>query len=383
MLKQQQQQQQNDKEENEKKEQTDNEPSLHLLKVHHIPIFWHIPRTGGTTISTLLSKCHALVQATSSFSSSSLYTREEDMALAARFRDPTLYTVRIHGQQYVNVDLDSLEGVQRAVDGGLIEKELANVVLVPDVRLGSLLFDGDTGDGGQQPQLSQTNTTTTQQQQQQDGEKKEYKGVMFAMFRHPIERAASLFYHKQNVKDSIHHEPTLELASLEDWINSPFYITDWMVRTLVGKIDTPSTDIFKMQTPLTATDLDVAKEILRRKCIVGLLEEKSESMKRYDKFFGWRADVAKDSLLAIENEETANAIHAARWSQNIKDEECSDKLLHFNWMNKNKHHPEIEEGSVVYNLIEGKNRYDMQLYMYARQLFEEQYMQLGFDDDAI
>ena len=51
-------------------------------------------------------------------------------------------------------------------------------------------------------------------------------------------------------------------------------------------------------------------------------------------------------------------------------------------MNKNKH-PMLEEGTVVYNLLESKNRYDIELYMYARQLFEEQYIQLGFDDDAI
>ena len=148
-----------------------------------------------------------------------------------------------------------------------------------------------------------------------------------------------------------------------------------MVRALVGKIG-------NSMVPLVPGDLDVAKEILRRKCIIGLLEEKGESMKRFDKFFGWRADVSRDSLLIFEDEKTAHAVHAARWSKNVKDEECSDKLLHWNWMNKNKH-PMLEEGTVVYNLLESKNRYDIELYMYARQLFEEQYIQLGFDDDAI
>lgn len=156
-----------------------------------------------------------------------------------------------------------------------------------------------------------------------------------------------------------------------------------MVRTLVGKIDQSPTDAFHIPVPLTPNDLDVAKEILRRKCIIGLLEEKGESMKRFDKFFGWRVDVSRDSLLLFEEDEkTAHAKHAARWSKNVKDEECSDKLLHWNWMNKNKH-PTLDEGSVVYNLLESKNRYDMELYMYARQLFEEQFFQLGFDDDTI
>ena len=168
---------------------------LHSLWICYNHIIQSVPRTGGTTLSTLLSTCHNLVQATSSFSSPPVHTREvDDAAFASRFRDPTLYVVRTHGQQFVNVDLDSYEGVQRAVKGDLIEKELADVVVVPDVRLGGLLFGSDDNNGQQQ------------QQQQVDG-KKEYKGVLFAMFRHPIDRAVSLFYHKQNVKDSIHYDP--------------------------------------------------------------------------------------------------------------------------------------------------------------------------------
>ena len=125
-----------------------------------------------------------------------MHTREvDDAAFASRFRDPTLYVVRTHGQQFVNVDLDSYEGVQRAVKGELIEKELADVVVVPDVRLGGLLYGSDN---------------SGQRQQVNDG-KKEYKGVLFAMFRHPIDRAVSLFYHKQNVKDSIHYDPVRKI----------------------------------------------------------------------------------------------------------------------------------------------------------------------------
>ena len=93
----------------------------------------------------------------------------------------------------MNVDLDSYEGVQRAVKGDLIEKELADIVAVPDVRLGGLLLFGSNDNNGQQQQVVEG--------------KKEYKGVLFAMFRHPIDRVVSLFYHKQSVKDSIHYDP--------------------------------------------------------------------------------------------------------------------------------------------------------------------------------
>ena len=188
------------------------------VEYHIIHSLTTVPRTGGTTISTLLSTCHTLVQASSSFTSPLLYNREsDDVAFASRFRDPTLYVVRTHHQQFVNVDLDSYEGVQRALNGKLIESELANVVVVPDVRLGSLLFgngnndddsDGNTngGEGEEQQQLQQQEDNGDSDGDNKKQQKKEYKGVLFAMFRHPIDRAVSEFYNKQNVKDSVHYD---------------------------------------------------------------------------------------------------------------------------------------------------------------------------------
>lgn len=161
-----------------------------------------------------------------------------------------------------------------------------------------------------------------------------------------------------------------------------------MVRTLVGKIDSWTSNSrgpFRPPVPLTRDDLDVAKEILRRKCVIGLLEEKGESIKRFEKFFGWNAEARRESLLLLEGGEMgmAEEAQAARWRDNVvKDEECADRLLHWRWENKNRH-PVPEEGSPAYNLLEGKNRYDIELYLYARQLFDEQYIQLGFDDDTI
>jgi len=348
-------------------------------KVHHVPFFWHIPRCGGTTLSNLFGSCLSLIQASSSLSSPLLFHRDDDEALASRFRDPTMYIVRREGQQFANVDLNSLEGVMRAAEGKLIQKAMAEVVLVPNVRLGSLLF-GDVGDepgikNGEEDQNEGRGEEVDYEMNAGTPREVEFKGVLFTMFRHPIERTASWFYHKQSVQDSVHYDPSLEIYSLTDWINSPSYMTDYMVRTLVGKVDT--------HFHLVREDLDVAKEILRRKCLVGLLDEKSESMRRFIKFFGWNAELQRDSIMLTEGEETAEAIQAERWhNQIVKDEECQDRLLHWDWMNKHKH-PVVEEGSLEYKLLESKNRYDLELYMYARQLFEEQFTQLGFDDDAI
>lgn len=329
-------------------------------KVKHVPFFWHIPRSGGTSLSTIFSNCLSLVQASSSLTSPQIYARGEDEALASRFRDPTLYVVQTKGHSYVNVDLDSVEGVQRAVQGGLISKELSDVVLVPDVRLGSLLF------GNGQDHIHSDNEEITGT---------EYKGVMFALFRHPLDRTLSLFYHKQEDRASVHYDPSMEIYSLVDWVNSPGYITNFMTRTLVGKLDN--------QIPLTAVDLDVAKEILRRKCVVGLLDEKAESMKRFARLFSWDADVHHDSLSLLQGEAAASRAKAERWkNQIVNDEECEDKLLHINWLNKHRH-PTLLEGSVEYKLVKSKNSFDLELYYYTKQLFEEQYTQLGFDEDDL
>jgi hypothetical protein len=330
--------------------------------VKHVPFFWHIPRSGGTSFSTLFGTCLGLVQAASSYSAPAIYTRWEDKELANRFKDPTLYVVSMKKQRFVNVDLNDLQGVMRAVKGNLISSELADLVMVQDVSMGSfLLEEGRTANVAQ------------------SGENKpEFKGVLFAMFRHPVERAISSFYSKQQVRD-VNYDPSLAIYSLTDWANSPQYINDYMVRSLVGKLNERSP---QNQPALSRTDLDVAKEILRRKCLVGLLDEKTESLKRFEKFFGWNAEARHNSMVMLDGEETAERAQAEIFRKEIvKDEECKDKLLHYNWEKKHTH-PSPEEGDMPYKLLESKNRYDIELYIYARQLYDDQYSQLGFDDDS-
>lgn len=334
-----------------------------MPSVKHIPFLWHIPRSGGTTLSTLFGTCLGLVQASSSYSSPAIYTRWEDQELANRFKDPKLYVLHMKRQQFVNVDLNDFQGTMRAVKGGLISNELADVVIVQDVSMGSFLLEEGKS-------LNEAPSSDN---------RPEFKGVLFAMFRHPIDRTISSFYSKQQVHD-VHFDPSLQIYSLTDWANSPQYINDFMVRSLVGKLNQRSP---QNQPPLNRNDLDVAKEILRRKCLVGLFDEKTESLKRFEKFFDWNANVRRDSLVLFGGQDTADQSQAEKWRKEIvKDEECKDRLLHYNWEKKHKH-PLPKEGDISYSLLESKNRYDIELYVYARQLFDEQYLQLGFDDEAV
>lgn len=338
-----------------------------LLPLHntkHVPFFWHIPRAGGTTLSTYFGTCLGLVQASSSYSSPPVYTRWEDQEFANRFKDPTLYVVHMKMQQFVNVDLNDFQGVMRAVKGKLISSDLADLVVVQDVSMGSFLLEEARDSDSTSPN--------------HPSDKSKVKGVLFSIFRHPVERAISSFYSKQQVHD-VHFDPSLEIYSLTDWANSPQYINDYMVRSLVGKLNEQSP---QNQPPLNRNDLDVAKEILRRKCLIGLTDEKSESLKRFEKFFDWNADEAHRHESVNSEDKSAERTRAEKWRKSIiKDEECKDRLLHYSWEKKHKHDIP-EENDVSYKLLESKNRYDIELYIYARQLFDEQYYQLGFHDDT-
>merc|ERR1719491_272239 len=111
-----------------------------------------------------------------------------------------------------------------------------------------------------------------------------------------------------------------------------------MVRSLVNK----------MEGYLNMDDLALAKEILRKKFLIGLLSEKHESMKRFEIFFGWTSLALKPGVA-----------------------DCEERLLSWGWSNKNKH-PKVEPDSKAYKLIKSKNELDIQLYEYAKQLFDEQ-----------
>ena len=57
--------------------------------------------------------------------------------------------------------------------------------------------------------------------------------------------------------------------------------------------------------------------------------------------------------------------------------ECETRLLEYGWVNTNRH-PYVEEDSETYHLLMAKNALDVELYEYAKFLFEEQGRELGF-----
>ena len=211
----------------------------------------------------------------------------------------------------MNVDTSTHQGIDRAKRLNLVSAGLADVVISPLLHKASTLF------------------TSTQ------------RGRMFTIIRHPVDRAASLFYFIQETqwKQSATRSDQFADISIEEFYKSGFAENNWMVRFLVNELT----------KELTENDLTIAKEILRQKCLVGLLEEKDETLARLQQYFGW--------------------------TTSDEDKRCTEKKLDWAWSMKHKH-PMIEKDSKAWRLIVANNSFDMKLYDFAKELFNQQGQQL-------
>jgi hypothetical protein len=265
-----------------------------------VPFFFHVPRSGGSTIKDILGSCYGMAEATDvgGRATTSGHLRQAPNSLEVVHSED--------GAAYVNVDTSTAEGIQRAKTMGLVESHLANVIVSQHLHPAATLFNEN--------QL----------------------GRCFTMMRDPIDRAVSMFHYLSVANWEPTYDPSLAYISIEMYARSKRAEHNWMTRFLSNELERDLND----------KHLAIAKKVLAKKCVVGLLEHKEESFHRFEKYFRWGP---KDQ----------------------KEIECRDRLLHWGWSNKHSH-PQVEEGSVVWDLLYKKNSYDMQLYHFAQGLFTEQ-----------
>jgi len=188
---------------------------------------FHIPKAAGTSTKAIFTECFHL-------------TRADQIAM------PESYKYINH---VFNVDTSTIAGISRAQDFGLAEKNLVDVVT------SSYLHEGCT-------LLTEQN-----------------KGRLFVMMRHPVETAISLFYYLGNAKWERMYRPELKNMTLYEYAtatNEGLRIDNWMTRYLSRKF----------QGPLQETDIQLAKDIISQKALLGLTEDFEESMRRFDLFHG-------------------------------------------------------------------------------------------------
>uniref|UniRef100_A0A7S4MGW3 Sulfotransferase domain-containing protein n=1 Tax=Odontella aurita TaxID=265563 RepID=A0A7S4MGW3_9STRA len=263
-----------------------------------VPLFFHIPRSGGSTMKDIMGMCLGMVEA-SDVGSRHGHKFDQDLQVMTSE----------DGSHFVNVDTTTAEGIHRAKRLGLIESRLADVVVTQLLHPAATMFS------------------------------KTQRGRMFTFIRHPIERAVSLFHYLGVADWEPTYDPDLAYISIEMYARSKRIEHNWMVRFLSNELE----------RDLTTKHLAVAKEVLRQKCLVGLLTDKGETFMRLERYFGW----------------------AARRESDPSSKECQERLLHWGWSNKHAH-PIVEVGSPAWQLLLKKNSLDMQLYEFAKELFAEQ-----------
>lgn len=266
------------------------------------PVFFHIPKAGGTTIKNVVGTCHRLTMATE-VGVMNGHDKDTEIGVVRPYANPAEGK---EGSPFVNVDTTSSEGLVRAKSMRLAESQLAELIVTP------LFYE-----------VEDIFTST-------------HRGRMFTIFRHPMERAMSMFYYIQVADWEASYNPLLAKMSIQEYATSPYVENNWMVRKL-SNVD--------KAVKLSDDHLQVAMDIVRRKILVGLLSKKDESLDRFEKFFGWKFKVKPDN------------------------QELCRTVLMDQGANSNVHADLPDEGSDAYNALLFHNRWDILLYEYIEDLF--------------
>jgi len=210
---------------------------------------------------------------------------------------------------FVNIDSTTVAGIARAKSMGFADANLAQLVVSPYVFETNDLF-----------------TPTA-------------KGRLFSVFRHPIERAVSMFYYIRVADWEPSYKPELQQWTLEQYATSDIIENNWMTRQLSNQLG----------GQLTEDHLRRAMEVVRTKFLVGLMSKIEHTMARVEKFFRMTYHVNPTN-----------------------QEACRERLMsggsNSNAFNKKP----VAEGDPAWDLLARQNNFDLPLYKYIEKLFDEQ-----------
>lgn len=279
-----------------------------------IPFFWHIPKSGGTSIKNMYSQCYNMVEA----SETGAYN---DPSNSNNNYSDIIKVVEVEEGRYVNVDVTIDAGIDHAAKLKLVESNLADIIVSPLFHKASTtLFPSSSS---------------------------EHKGRLMAVFRDPIDRIISLYYYLQKATWEPTYNPIFQNMTLEQFAFSPYCESNFVGRSLINK----------MEEPLTVTDVEVSKMILKEKCLIGLLSDLPTSIKRFDSYFGF-IDTNKDVFnVDCQNEYIKKGVNRKTYSK--------DDVIVNNSNNDESLNNAIEE-------IKRKNWLDIILYQYSIELFHQQ-----------
>ena len=219
-------------------------------------------------------------------------------------------------------DLSDRKGIKEAYELGLAESGLADVISTKYVSFAAdYLFDV-----------------------------KSQKGRLFTLLRHPVEQVIMSYHHFLN------HHKSSEVYTLQQYIASPYMKRNWLTHFL--------STLNNLEDSANAQSLNLAKEILRKKCVVGVYENLEQSIELFVDYFGWVVDTSSEAI-TDQKQCIPEAIEHSQDATNV----------FFMKIIKKKY--DIEYGGDIYNSIVAKNDLDMELYWYAYDLHKAQVAQMN------
>jgi hypothetical protein len=209
------------------------------------PVFWHVPKAGGTTVHDLVAQCLNLTVAA------------ELGVLGGHKKDSSLKTINVDGRNYVNIDTTTIPGILRAKQLGFANLQPADIVITLYAQETTKLLFAP-----------------------------EHPATLFTLLRHPVDRATSMFYYLQHARwEKEYYHPEWANLTMLEFARSNFAEHNWMVSFLVGK------------SYVTEDDMKEAKAVLS-KMYVGFSDKMKVSLQRFGKAFGWTKHKDWDKCMA-------------------------------------------------------------------------------------
>jgi len=172
---------------------------------------------------------------------------------------------------------------------------------------------------------------------------KNQKARMFALFRHPVERAVSKFYYLAKATWEPTYDETWANMTLEEWATNDRGENNWLVHHLSGKKHFEAVD---------RRDLEAAKELIQSKFIVGLMNQFGESVHRFN------------LLLGVDENDSNNKQCLSEFAQGDDSRKAKKRDL----SNRNSY-TKAQEGSKAWNMIADINSLDVELFSFIEEQF--------------
>ena len=286
-----------------------------MNKQTDIAFFFLIPKSGTSTLRTIMTNCLNLRMAVSiGLIDASDYAFSKPLHVIDK---------KPHAGRFVNVAFGDLSGIEKAKYLRMAESGLVDVAITSHLHPGVNAFTPD------------------------------HPARIMTLFRHPVKRIISHYYYIQMAEwEKTYHKEVKGMTMMEYVKDGRFYEDNWVTRMLSNVHG----------TELNEDDFIYAQNLLKEKIFILLLDELEESVDRMLHYMNW---------ISNENE--------AQIQKGLMEKKCIDSILSKPTNKSNHDKDDVTEGSEVWTAIASINHYDMELYKLAKELFNGPQKQMMVD----